>query len=1106
MSNHRDKFYITWEEASKATIVLDCAYKKDYLEKYKSDPKLPSNPQRSYPEFKEKGGWSAYLSTGDKFYRTWAEASKAAIALGFNRSGHYFNGYKKDPKLHSDPSVHYPDFYKKGGWAGFLGNPVPTPKHETWEEASAAAIKLGITNTHEYKALYKKDPLLPSDPQRSYQDVWDKNGGWSGFFGRQLGSIDTSKMLKVLEIIDIEGYAEIDHVKLPKDPLKTYDLETFEELLTLKVYDLAQVKAYCERKGFQEVAEYRKASSDQQHLNNATPIGIKGYVSGKSIISKLTNFERATKEHPDYSQWFDMAIKFALLGKNIRKKKVILFNFVMEYLVDLEQPTQPAAFFARKHAPPLLTSFMEKQPKFAQSITGINILKDFIEDTFHRCCQDEDDDGISVVLPGFINKWSRIISTVEPVKIDRPDKSEKWPLAMNYIDRAAKFLVPDSAKTFQDVMQLECDWFIVDESIIDKDDLNCVWRTKMINSGYGKKMRYQMWSPVRTLALFVLFSMPLRGQQICWLDSGEADTEIPIINAQDEVVWVKNDHHLINDVNKRTERQGFLRRFKDAKKTTVTNDKGIEETRREDIIGSYITTNKTSKDGKGYEVAYMPIHLIKWMIRLREWQSKYNPIDKLTSWESVALINEKNNKILKAMKSQAFLFRDPDTLHAEDKCQPIGRDKAMSNTFSWVLYQIQDKDIPLAYLPEGKSDCQMNNYKSDFTPHGMRVSFISAYILDAKLPISIVAALVGHASIVMTIYYTVTTNQDYYEMLSAGHQAALTAAPARIAGLIKNKQLKLSSSDFFDSNGQPVKPMYDKAPYAALGFKDFGICPVACSKCHEGGDEVKPGLNVFGPVRSGYLGPSNCFVCRFFITGPGYIGGLKTMLAEVGLEAKESGKRMEKFREEREELEYLQYRSRKDDLPFEHEAKLNNILTLHQQEQEKFDALSYDASTIAIMGYRCSKLLQNQSENAENKGHQLILQEGNPMLGVKIDEVSEFAHMTEICQNAEIYACANPSRALPKRTKMLDMFALNNGFSPKIFLLSDEDQLKVGNQITSIMLNRLNGSWDDAERLMDGTVTLKDLGLSGKEIMEPVTLALNHWTPEAQVRIEVINV
>jgi len=497
------------------------------------------------------------------------------------------------------------------------------------------------------------------------------------------------------------------------------------------------------------------------------------------------------------------------------------------------------------------------------------------------------------------------------------------------------------------------------------------------------------------------------------------------------------------------------------------------------------------------------------MIRLREWQSKYNSLDKLTPWVSVSITNQKNVKILKAMQSQAFLFRDPTQAHAEDKCQPAYRDKVIANAFPWVLYQIQDQDIPLAYLSEGESAASIKNYKSDFTPHGMRVSFISAYILDAKLPISIVAALVGHASIVMTIYYTVTTNQDYYEMLSSGHQDALAKAPARAAAALKNKQLKLSSSDFFDSNGNPVSQVYDTAPYSALAWKDFGVCPVACAKCNEGGEPIPPLNRIYYPVRPGFLGPSNCIVCRFFISGTPFIGGLKTLFAECNLETVEVSKRVEKFRVEMEDLNDLKAIARMKDMPFEYEAKLNIIQTLYQQEVERFDVLAEDTVRLAIMGYKAVAMLRSQSEDLENKSNQLAITGDNRILNIDLTDVSLFQNVTEICHNAEVYNCANPSLALPKLTKMLDVFAYNNGLSASIFLLTDEEQLRVCNQITDVLLNRVKGSWDDANNLIEGTVSLADLGISPEEIMEPVTnamKALNHWSPATKNRIEVINV
>ena len=87
----------------------------------------------------------------------------------------------------------------------------------------------------------------------------------------------------------------------------------------------------------------------------------------------------------------------------------------------------------------------------------------------------------------------------------------------------------------------------------------------------------------KVVANYMLLSMPLRGQQICWLDSGEGDEIIPVWH-DGEVRWVKNTSHLATP--KRN--QGFLRRGEDGE------------------LSSYITTNKTGKKLGGYSVPYMP--------------------------------------------------------------------------------------------------------------------------------------------------------------------------------------------------------------------------------------------------------------------------------------------------------------------------------------------------------------------------------------------------------------------------------------------------------------------------------------------------------------------
>lgn len=98
-----------------------------------------------------------------EYYPTWQEASQAAIGLGFSGQCAYRAGYKSDKRLPSSPSVIYPDF---PGWRIFLNNSF----YKTWQEASRAAINLGIVSFRGYLRLYFKDPMLPSSPYKAYPD------------------------------------------------------------------------------------------------------------------------------------------------------------------------------------------------------------------------------------------------------------------------------------------------------------------------------------------------------------------------------------------------------------------------------------------------------------------------------------------------------------------------------------------------------------------------------------------------------------------------------------------------------------------------------------------------------------------------------------------------------------------------------------------------------------------------------------------------------------------------------------------------------------------------------------------------------------------------
>ncbi|WP_139199572.1 integrase repeat-containing protein, partial [Curtobacterium sp. MCBA15_013] len=79
----------------------------EYKEGYKQDPKLPSHPDEIYG--KHWADWYSFLGTErpSEKYATVAEASEAAQRLGVKTQTEYFEDYQKDPKLPSNPHRSY---------------------------------------------------------------------------------------------------------------------------------------------------------------------------------------------------------------------------------------------------------------------------------------------------------------------------------------------------------------------------------------------------------------------------------------------------------------------------------------------------------------------------------------------------------------------------------------------------------------------------------------------------------------------------------------------------------------------------------------------------------------------------------------------------------------------------------------------------------------------------------------------------------------------------------------------------------------------------------------------------------------------------------------
>lgn len=103
----------------------------------------------------------------DGFYKTWQEASLAAISLGFKTGEAYKLGYRSDLRLHSNPEKFYRDF---PGWDKFLEKKLAP---EGWLSSS------GITEKHRPRTSITNISLFAETHRGQHPEwfMWCDNNG-----------------------------------------------------------------------------------------------------------------------------------------------------------------------------------------------------------------------------------------------------------------------------------------------------------------------------------------------------------------------------------------------------------------------------------------------------------------------------------------------------------------------------------------------------------------------------------------------------------------------------------------------------------------------------------------------------------------------------------------------------------------------------------------------------------------------------------------------------------------------------------------------------------------------------------------------------------------
>lgn len=695
----------------------------------------------------------------------------------------------------------------------------------------------------------------------------------------------------------------------------------------------------------------------------------------------------------------------------------------------------------------------------------------------------EDDYGKKLIPAEFNNPLTEYLP--DHVESYKKSESDKNVLPYRYIKELRSMLCPADATCFRDLTLAQemtdstrhgGDWYIIDESIIDKDDSDCVYRFRKTSSYeiktkcYGEYV-YEMWCPSRTICLLTKLMLPIRTYQTRMLDSGEMDTYKYVqVDKLLQGEWIKNDSILSQGTDRNPCEKGVLRKF-------------VDPTTHLEMTGFFINTNKTAdinkdESDKGYNMPWQYEEIQYWLAKLRDWQQKYNSISNPTPWTELTptqLGIAKDIRILKAMGNSAFLFRDAT---GESNHLPLDKDSLTPLWYKLLL--CLEQKLSKTAPNEAERNLKFVREDSDrytyYPLHSLRVSLITAFALEGGVPMPVLSkCIAGHARLVMTLYYTKMGISYVTDAMEKADTNILKQEQESFARFIKDakyKQLEIGSV-VNDTIAYEVVLSAQKSK-ASIVVSDKGICPKGCFGCNTGGTYVNDDTDnvTYGPVQ-GYPA-HNCVRCRWFVTGPAFLPGLVNYFNVLSYEMAETSKRVIRFQEQTEALENRKFSAEQNGTIFEEYEELLKYEQLLQQEIQKGDDIANDLNATLRLIDKCQLILKN---NGDSEKLQLVpvgtVQDVGFTLEAKADEMHQ---LQVICNGAEIYPETDASKAVLKRSQIIDLTLMNNNKKPVMFSLTDNEQLLAGNQFMRLLIQRA-GSLKEAIPYAIGRKKLEEIGI-----------------------------
>lgn len=783
---------------------------------------------------------------------------------------------------------------------------------------------------------------------------------------------------------------------------------------------------------------------------------------GKQSTRYDDSFAWAVKKDPSLEKWRSLAEEWMIESVQAINSRRVSINKLFDQLIHRRDlPRDPIEFLSSRSVLPasLATDFKSRNLLSAAAA--------FLDWILATRCTGEDDYGHPYRLPGFRNPLNR--ETIPTVK---HAESVRDAMPTRFVRRLREIIVQDDYAWPKQAFERGVD--------------EIRWR----NPGTGRWE--DVWSPVRAFAIEMKLELPERTFQVRVANSGEADPERFNIATGE---WLPNEHPLAGQLPY-GKPMGLPRRIFDAR----TNS---------EFTGLYFNTNKTGDLGKaaadrGHVIPWQNMAILSIADRMRRWQEKYNPVTDLTPWSNIKEITRRfSPDILKERGGETFLFRDPCAAHTD---WPVAATRL--NLF-WIKLceELERRLAAEGELGLGGKPILLTNKGADgrtssalYNLHSLRVTMITAWA-EAGVPVDILMKVAGHATALMTIYYQKHSIAHVTEVLNTASSAMMLSEQGNWQAWLKSKSYEELTPLVAHNDPAGLSSLFESSPTSAIR-RDHGICPVSCSRCHEGGPRVE------GAVTKKHLpvpgGPQNCVRCRFFITGPCFLLGLSAHFDDVGFRYREASRNYVKVSADFERLDHERSVAVEANVPFLRHPDLERLSSHLDQRTREVDELAMTWHATYNLIQQSLGILKSAPKSHEVGGEKNALivvgDETDFNYVLELDERGEleFELLDKICQSSIFFKSIDATVPNLKRMRRFDNVLIRSGHEPMFVHMSEDEALAVGNEYARYLYSKLGRA--AANQIVSGRKTLEDFGIAtANDLLQ--TLQMLVGTPAAKTMI-----